>query len=206
MATQAGVSTHNELSSQYNVRGGSFDENSVYINGVEVYRPMLISSGQQEGLSVINSDMVESINFSAGGFDAKYGDKMSSVLDITYKKPKKFEASVSASLLGAGLYVGYAKKNFSMTHGVRYKTNQYMLGSLETKGEYSPRFLDYQTYISWSPNKRWSLDFIGNISQNQYDFLPTNRQTNFGTMQDVKSFRVYFDGKEEDLSVRCSAH
>ena len=185
VATQAGVSTHNELSSQYNVRGGSFDENSVYINGVEVYRPMLISSGQQEGLSVINSDMVESINFSAGGFDAKYGDKMSSVLDITYKKPKKFEASVSASLLGAGLYVGYAKKNFSMTHGVRYKTNQYMLGSLETKGEYSPRFLDYQTYISWSPNKRWSLDFIGNISQNQYDFLPTNRQTNFGTMQDV---------------------
>ena len=199
VATQAGVSTHNELSSQYNVRGGSFDENSVYINGVEVYRPMLISSGQQEGLSVINSDMVESINFSAGGFDAKYGDKMSSVLDITYKKPKKFEASVSASLLGAGLYVGYAKRNFSMTHGVRYKTNQYMLGSLETKGEYSPRFLDYQTYISWSPNKRWSLDFIGNISQNQYDFLPTNRQTNFGTMQDVKSFRVYFDGKEEDL-------
>ena len=199
VATQAGVSTHNELSSQYNVRGGSFDENSVYINGVEVYRPILISSGQQEGLSVINSDMVESINFSAGGFDAKYGDKMSSVLDITYKKPKKFEASVSASLLGAGLYVGYAKKNFSMTHGVRYKTNQYMLGSLETKGEYSPRFLDYQTYISWSPNKRWSLDFIGNISQNQYDFLPTNRQTNFGTMQDVKSFRVYFDGKEEDL-------
>ena len=133
VATQAGVSTHNELSSQYNVRGGSFDENSVYINGVEVYRPLLISSGQQEGLSVINSDMVENINFSAGGFDAKYGDKMSSVLDITYKKPKKFETSVSASLLGAGLYVGYAKKNFSMTHGVRYKTNQYMLGSLETK-------------------------------------------------------------------------
>ena len=151
VATQAGVSTHNELSSQYNVRGGSFDENSVYINGVEVYRPLLISSGQQEGLSVINSDMVENINFSAGGFDAKYGDKMSSVLDITYKKPKKFETSVSASLLGAGLYVGYAKKNFSMTHGVRYKTNQYMLGSLETKGEYNPRFLDYQTYISWSP-------------------------------------------------------
>lgn len=199
VATQAGVSTHNELSSQYNVRGGSFDENSVYINGVEVYRPLLISSGQQEGLSVINSDMVENINFSAGGFDAKYGDKMSSVLDITYKKPKKFETSVSASLLGAGLYVGYAKKNFSMTHGVRYKTNQYMLGSLETKGEYNPRFLDYQTYISWSPNRKWSLDFIGNISQNQYDFLPTNRQTNFGTMQDVKSFRVYFDGKEEDI-------
>lgn len=199
VATQAGVSTHNELSSQYNVRGGSFDENSVYINGVEVYRPMLISSGQQEGLSVINSDMVENINFSAGGFDAKYGDKMSSVLDITYKKPKKFESSVSASLLGAGVYIGYAKSGFSMTHGMRYKTNQYMLGSLETKGEYSPSFLDYQTYISWSPNKQWNIDFIGNISQNKYDFTPTNRQTNFGTMQDVKSFRVYFDGQEKDL-------
>ena len=199
VATQAGVSTHNELSSQYNVRGGNFDENSVYINGMEIYRPLLISSGQQEGLSVINSDMVEDINFSAGGFEAKYGDRMSSVLDITYKKPKKFEASASASLLGAGLYVGYAKKGFSMTHGLRYKTNQYMLGSLETKGEYSPRFLDYQTYISWSPNRRWSLDFIGNISQNKYDFTPTNRHTNFGTMQDVKSFQVFFDGQEKDL-------
>lgn len=199
VATQAGVSTHNELSSQYNVRGGSFDENSVYINGIEIYRPLLISSGQQEGLSVINSDMVDNINFSAGGFAAEYGDKMSSVLDITYKKPKKFEMTASASLLGANLYVGYAKRGFSMTHGVRYKTNQYMLGSLETKGEYNPRFLDYQTYISWSPNKKWSLDFIGNISQNKYDFLPVDRHTNFGTMHDVKSFKVYFDGKEEDL-------
>ncbi len=199
VATQAGVSTHNELSSQYNVRGGSFDENSVYINGVEVYRPLLISSGQQEGLSVINSDMVESINFSAGGFAAEYGDKMSSVLDITYKKPKNFEASASASLLGANLYIGYARRGFSMTHGIRYKTNQYMLGSLETKGEYNPRFLDYQTYISWSPNRKWSLDFIGNISQNKYDFYPADRHTNFGTMHDVKSFKVYFDGKEEDL-------
>lgn len=199
VATQAGVSTHNELSSQYNVRGGSFDENSVYINGVEVYRPLLISSGQQEGLSVINSDMVESINFSAGGFAAEYGDKMSSVLDITYKKPKNFEASASASLLGANLYVGYARRGFSMTHGIRYKTNQYMLGSLETKGEYNPRFLDYQTYISWSPNRKWSLDIIGNISQNKYDFYPADRHTNFGTMHDVKSFKVYFDGKEEDL-------
>ena len=199
VATQAGVSTHNELSSQYNVRGGSFDENSVYINGIEIYRPLLISSGQQEGLSVINSDMVDNINFSAGGFAAEYGDKMSSVLDITYKKPKKFEMTASASLLGANLYVGYAKRGFSMTHGVRYKTNQYMLGSLETKGEYNPRFLDYQTYISWSPNKKWSLDFIGIISQNKYDFLPADRHTNFGTMHDVKSFKVYFDGKEEDL-------
>ena len=199
VATQAGVSTHNELSSQYNVRGGSFDENSVYINGIEVYRPLLITSGQQEGLSVINSDMVENINFSAGGFAAEYGDKMSSVLDITYKKPKRFEASAMASLLGANLYAGYAKRGFSMTHGIRYKTNQYLLGSLETKGEYSPRFLDYQTYISWTINPRWTIDLIGNISQNKYDFIPTDRQTNFGTMQDVKSFKVYFDGKEQDL-------
>lgn len=199
VATQAGVSTHNELSSQYNVRGGSFDENSVYINGVEVYRPLLISSGQQEGLSVINSDMVENIDFSAGGFESKYGDKMSSVLDITYKKPKKFEASASASLLGASGYAGFSRSHFSMSHGIRYKTNQYLLGSLETKGEYNPTFIDYQTYINWSPNRRWSLDFIGNISQNRYNFTPTNRQTNFGTMQDVKSFKVYFDGKEEDL-------
>lgn len=199
VATQAGVSTHNELSSQYNVRGGSFDENSVYINGVEVYRPLLISSGQQEGLSVINSDMVESIEFSAGGFEAQYGDKMSSVLDITYRKPKDFEASASVSLLGAGVYAGFSRQHFSMSHGIRYKTNQYLLGSLETKGEYNPSFIDYQTYINWSPNRKWSLDFIGNISQNQYNFTPTDRQTNFGTMQDVKSFKVYFDGKEEDL-------
>lgn len=199
IATQAGVSTHNELSSQYNVRGGSFDENSVYINGVEVYRPLLISSGQQEGLSVINSDMVEKINFSAGGFDAQYGDKMSSVLDITYKKPQRNEGKVSLSLLGGSAYAGMKGKNFSMTHGIRYKTNQYLLGSLETQGEYNPSFLDYQTYISWQPNRKWSLDVIGNISQNKYDFVPTNRNTNFGTMQDVKSFKVYFDGQEKDL-------
>lgn len=199
VATQAGVSSHNELSSQYNVRGGSFDENSVYINGVEVYRPLLISSGQQEGLSVINSDMVENINFSAGGFEAKYGDKMSSVLDITYKKPKRFEASAQASLLGAGVYVGYGNRHFSMSHGLRYKTNEYLLGSLETDGEYSPSYVDYQVYLNWTPNARWSFDFIGNISQNKYDFYPTNRETKFGTMEDVKSFTVYFDGGEKDL-------
>lgn len=199
VATQAGVSSHNELSSQYNVRGGSFDENSVYINGVEVYRPLLISSGQQEGLSVINSDMVENIDFSAGGFEAKYGDKMSSVLDITYKKPKRFEASAQASLLGAGVYVGYGNRHFSMSHGLRYKTNEYLLGSLETDGEYSPSYVDYQVYLNWTPNARWSFDFIGNISQNKYDFYPTNRETKFGTMEDVKSFTVYFDGGEKDL-------
>ena len=198
VATQAGVSTHNELSSQYNVRGGSFDENCVYINGVEVYRPMLINSGQQEGLSVINSDMVEKINFSAGGFEAKYGDKMSSVLDITYAHPERLEASVAASLLGANVYVGYGKKKFSFSNGLRYKTNQYMLGSLETKGEYKPNFLDYQAYFRWAPTKNWAFDAIVYINRNNYNFKPADRETKFGTLEDVKSFKVYFDGKEED--------
>ncbi len=198
VATQAGVSTHNELSSQYNVRGGSFDENSVYINGVEIYRPLLISSGQQEGLSVINSDMVESVDFSSGGFEARYGDKMSSVLDITYRRPKKFEASVNGSLLGSSVFLGFSRPKFSMSHGLRYKTNQYLLGSLETEGEYSPRFLDYQTYMSWTPSRKWSLDFIGYVSKNDYEFTPESRETNFGTLHNVKSFKVYFDGWEED--------
>lgn len=199
VATQAGVSTHNELSSQYNVRGGSFDENFVYINGVEIYRPLLISSGQQEGLSVINSDMVERVDFSAGGFEAKYGDKMSSVLDITYHKPRGWEGSLQGSLLGANAYAGYGTKKFSFSNGLRYKTNQYMLGAMETKGEYRPRFLDYQAYLSWSPSRNWTFDAIGYISKNNYNFVPKDRETRFGTMEDVKSFRVYFDGREEDL-------
>lgn len=197
--SQAGVSTHSELSSQYNVRGGSFDENSVYINNVEIYRPFLVRSGQQEGLSVINPDMVGSIGFSTGGFEAKYGDKMSSALDITYKTPKKFEANVAASLLGASAYVGFSTKKLSWSNGIRYKTNRYLLGSLDTKGEYSPSFLDYQTYLSYRPNKRWTIDFIGDIADNHYNFTPEDRETKFGTMESVKSFRVYFDGKEKDL-------
>ena len=196
---QAGVSTHNELSAQYNVRGGSFDENSVYINGIEVYRPLLISSSQQEGLSVINPDMVEKIGFSTGGFEAKYGDKMSSALDITYRRVKGFEASATASLLGASGYVGYGNSRFSMSHGLRYKTNRYLLNSLETTGEYNPNFLDYQTYISYQPNKRWAIDFIGNISENHYNFTPEDRETSFGTLTDAKSFKVYFDGHEKDI-------
>lgn len=196
---QAGVSTHNELSSQYNVRGGSFDENSVYINNVEVYRPLLIRSGQQEGLSVINPDMVEKVGFSSGGFSAKYGDKMSSALDITYKRPKSFEATAMASLLGASAYVGMSTKKFSMSHGLRYKTNRYLLGSLDTKGEYKPNFLDYQTNIIYEPNKRWTFNFIGNISENHYNFSPTDRETSFGTMEAAKSFKVYFDGQEKDI-------
>ena len=196
---QAGVSSHNELSSQYNVRGGSFDENAVYINQVEVYRPLLISSGQQEGLSIINPNMVEKIGFSAGGFESKYGDSMSSVLDITYRKVKGFEAAVTGSLLGASGFLGYGNKHFSMMHGLRYKTNRYLLGSLETTGEYQPNFLDYQTYIIYKPNSRWTIDFMGNISENHYNFTPEDRETSFGTLADVKSFKVYFDGQEKDI-------
>lgn len=196
--SQAGVSTHSELSSQYNVRGGSFDENSVYINSVEVYRPFLVRSGQQEGLSVINPDMVERIGFSTGGFEAKYGDKMSSALDITYRRPKRFEATAAASLLGGSAYVGFSNKRLAWANGLRYKTTRYLLGSLETKGEYKPNFLDYQTYLSYKPNKRWTVDFIGNISDNHYNFNPEDRETKFGTMENVRAFRVYFDGQEKD--------
>lgn len=197
--SQAGVSTHSELSSQYNVRGGSFDENSVYINNVEIYRPFLVRSGQQEGLSIINPDMVESIGFSTGGFEARYGDKMSSVLDIKYKKPKKFEANVAANLLGASAFVGFSTKKFSWSNGIRYKTNEYLLGSLDTKGEYQPNFLDYQTYLTYEPTKNWSIEVIGDISENHYNFYPEDRETKFGTMENVKSFKVFFDGQEKDV-------
>ena len=194
ITTQAGVSSNNELSSQYNVRGGSFDENIVYVNGIEVYRPMLISSGQQEGLSFINPDMVENVGFSSGGYEAKYGDKMASVLDITYKRPEAFEATAAMSLLGASGYVGVATKRFTMTHGIRYKTNRYLLGTMDTKGEYDPNFVDYQTYITWRPAKRFEVGVIGNFSQNRYNFVPENRTTRFGTMETMREFQVYFDG------------
>ena len=196
---QAGVSTHSELSSQYNVRGGSFDENCVYINKVEVYRPFLVRSGQQEGLSVINPDMVEKIGFSTGGFEARFGDRMASALDITYRKPKRLEGTASVSLLGASAYLGVANKKLSWSNAIRYKTNSYLLGSLEAKGEYRPSFLDYQTYLSYQPNKRWTIDLIGNIAVNHYNFVPKDRETKFGTMENVKDFRVYFDGHEKDV-------
>ncbi|MCQ2076245.1 MAG: TonB-dependent receptor [Bacteroidaceae bacterium] len=198
ITTQAGVSTHNELSNQYNVRGGSFDENSVYLNGIEVYRPQLIRSGQQEGLSIINPDMVEKVGFSAGGFDAQYGDKMSSVLDITYKKVKQFESSLSASLLGASAYIGIGNDKISWTNAVRYKTMKNILSTSDTQGEYNPKDIDYQSYLSWSPNQRWTIDLIGNISSNNFEFTPSDRETKFGTSEDIKSFKVYFDGKEKD--------
>ncbi len=199
IATQAGVSSNNELSSQYNVRGGSYDENLVYVNGIEVYRPLLIRSGQQEGLSFINPDMVSNVGFSSGGFEARYGDKMSSVLDITYKRPTQFEATTSISLLGASAYIGVGNNKWSWTNGVRYKTNSYLLGTLDTKGEYDPSFIDYQTYFTWNITKRWEVGFIGNISQNKYNFKPADRYTRFGTLASVREFKVYFDGQEKDL-------
>ena len=199
IATQAGVSTHNELSSQYNVRGGSFDENCVYLNGVEVYRPLLVRSGQQEGLSVINPDMTERIDFSTGGFEARYGDRMSSVLDITYKRPEAFEASASASMLGASTYLGWGNRRVSFMTSVRYKTTKSLMGTTDTKAEYEPKYLDYQAYFSYRPNQRWSFEVLGNYSDNQYKFRPESRETSFGTMNDAKKFKVYFDGGENDL-------
>ena len=198
LSTMAGVSSKNEMSSQYMVRGGSYDENSVYINGIEIYRPQLISSGQQEGLSIINPDMVGSVNFSTGGFSAEYGDKMSSVLDIAYREPEAFEGAVSLSLQGGSLSIGQSNKRFSQLHGFRYKRNSSLLGSLETKGEYDPQYFDYQTYLNYKIGEKWKASFLGNISINNYRFTPQNRNTSFGTSTNAKQFTVYFDGHEKD--------
>ncbi|MDD6210708.1 MAG: TonB-dependent receptor [Bacteroidales bacterium] len=198
IVTFAGVSSNNELSSQYSVRGGNYDENLIYVNGVEIYRPLLIRSGQQEGLSFINPDMTEEVNFSSGGFEARYGDKMSSVLDITYKKPERLEGSVSGSLMGASAYVGSATKNFTQVTGIRYKTGRSLLGTLDTKGEYYPNFLDAQTYMTYAITPRWELSFMGNITINKYKFIPHDRTTSFGTSEMARDFTVYFDGQERD--------
>ncbi|MCH5215832.1 MAG: TonB-dependent receptor [Muribaculaceae bacterium] len=198
LATQAGVSSRNEMSSQYMVRGGSYDENSVYVNGIEIYRPQLITSGQQEGLSIINPDLVGKVEFSTGGFSAEYGDKMSSVLDITYKEPEKFEGAISASLQGATAAIGQNSGVFSQLHGLRYKRNTSVLGSLESKGEYDPQFFDYQTNLTLKPNDKFSASFLGYISLNDYKFTPESRLTSFGTAENAKQFKVYFDGNEKD--------
>ncbi|MDP3913971.1 MAG: TonB-dependent receptor [Bacteroidota bacterium] len=198
--TLPGVSTNNELSSQYSVRGGNFDENLVYVNDIEVYRPMLIRAGQQEGMSFINSDMVSSIEFSAGGFDAKYGDKMSSVLDIKYRKPTEFAGSASVSLLGGSLQLEDLSKNGKFSHitGIRYKTNRYLLGTLDEKGEYNPRFVDAQTYLTYKFSKAFDVSFLGNVAQNQYNFIPQTRKTSFGTWNQAYNATVYFEGQEVD--------
>lgn len=198
IVTFAGVSSNNELSTQYSVRGGSYDENIVYVNGIEVNRPLLIRSGQQEGLSFINPNLAGSVGFSAGGYDASYGDKMASVLDITYKKPKGFEASASASFLGGSAHVGTAGKRFTQITGVRYKTNRALLGTLDTKAQYDPYFIDAQTYMTYSLSPRWELGFLGNFSQNIYRFRPINQTTSFGTLKKTRNFTVFFDGWEND--------
>lgn len=199
VVTFAGVSSNNELSSQYSVRGGSFDENIVYVNGVEIFRPLLIRSGQQEGLSFVNPDLTESVEFSAGGFEARYGDKMSSVLDITYKKPKQLEGSASISLLGANAYVGSSTGKFSQITGFRYKTNRSLLSTTDTEAEYDPDFIDFQTSMTYQFNPKWEANILGNISHNRYQFTPHTRETSFGTASNLNNFTVYFDGKEEDV-------
>jgi len=199
LGTMAGVTMNNELSSQYSVRGGSFDENLVYVNGIEIYRPQLISSGQQEGLSFINPEMVREVNFSTGGFSASYGDKMSSVLDITYKQPDSLEAHANLNFMGASASLGQRTKRFSQLHGIRFKRNASMLSSLDTKGEYDPRFFDYQTLLGYDFNEKWNLQLLGNIATNHYNFTPKTRETSFGTMTDSHKFKVYFDGSERDI-------
>ena len=204
LITFAGVRQNNEMSSQYNVRGGSYDENSVYVNGLEVHRPLLIRSGQQEGLSFVNTDMVESVDFSAGGFDAMYGDKMSSVLDIRYKRPMAFESRLNISMLGASAYFGWGDSVQSQMHGIRYKTSKYMLGALDTKGNYKPNFLDYQTQMTWKIGEKeqndrtWELKLLGNFSQNSYEFTPDSAATDFGGM-DAKEQIIYHEGQEKDI-------
>ena len=198
LATMPGVNANNEMTSQYSVRGGTFDENSVYINGIEIYRPQLMKSGQQEGLSIINPDMVGNLKFSSGGFPARYADKMSSVLDIQYKDPEALELRASGSLMGGSLAVGQNSGRFSMLHGIRFKKNNSLLSSLETRGEYDPSYFDYQTNITYKFSEKLQVNFLGNIALNNYNFTPTDRETTFGTSDNAKSFRVYFDGYEKD--------
>ena len=208
LITFAGVNQNNELSSQYNVRGGNFDENEVYVNGIEVHRPLLIRSGQQEGLSFVNPEMVSNVQFSAGGFSAQYGDKMSSVLDITYKRPERFEGSLSASLLGASAYIGHGDSTFAQMHGIRYKTSSYLLGAMPTAGSYKPNFVDYQTYLNWKVKGRkskverqkstWQMSFLGNVSLNDYRFQPDSLSESFGSYTNAKHLDIWYDGQEKD--------
>lgn len=196
--TLPGVSSNNELSSQYSVRGGNYDENLIYVNGIEVYRPQLTRSGQQEGLSFVNSDMVSSLLFSAGGFESRYGDKMSSVLDVQYRKPYEFGGTAELGLLGAKLQLEGSPGNHRFTYqtGFRYQSNQYVLQSLDTEGEYKPRFADVQAYLTYDISEAWEVATLVNIAQNVYHFIPGNRQTEFGTVQQALQLTVFFDGQE----------
>ena len=200
LMTLPGVNSNNELSTQYSVRGGNFDENLVYVNGIEVYRPFLIRSGQQEGFSFVNSDLVSNVEFSAGGFQAKYGDKLSSVLDITYKKPVAFEATADLSLLGANTSVATASKNgkFTSITGLRYRDNSLFVEAKQTETNYRPVFVDGQTYLTYQFNSKFELSFLGNASLNKYDYEPESRQTNFGTLDNPLALIVDYEGQEKD--------
>ncbi len=200
LKTLAGVNGNNELSSQYNVRGGNFDENLVYVNEIEVYRPFLVRSGQQEGLSFINSNLVSKVDFSAGGFQVKYGDKLSSVLDITYKKPKKIGGSLDLSLLGGSVSFEGASKNNKLSGliGFRYRNNSLFVNAKETETNYNPTFTDVQTSLNYAPNNKIEFSFLGNIAINIYNYEPESRQTNFGTLQNPIALLVQYDGQEKD--------
>ena len=200
LKTLPGVNSNNELSTQYAVRGGNYDENLVYVNEVEVYRPFLIRSGQQEGLSFTNTDLVQNVDFSAGGFQAKFGDKLSSVLDITYRKPTEFGASLEASLLGGSLAVDAVSKNkkWSAVTGVRYRNNSLLVNSQDTQTNYTPTFADIQTNINYDISEKWQLSFLGNISQNKYLYQPLTRETKFGTIDQPMALAVYYEGQERD--------
>jgi len=200
LKTLPGVNSNNELSTQYSVRGGNYDENLVYVNEIEVYRPFLIRSGQQEGLSFTNTDLVQNVDFSAGGFQAKFGDKLSSVLDITYRRPTKFGASAEASFLGGSVSVEGASKNQKWTAitGVRYRDNSLLVKSQETQTNFRPTFADVQTNVTFTPSTKWQWSFLGNISQNKYNYQPLTRQTNFGTISEPIALVVDYQGQEKD--------
>lgn len=200
LKTLPGVNISNELSTQYSVRGGNFDENLVYVNGIEVYRPFLVRSGQQEGLSFVNTNMVQDVQFSAGGFQAKYGDKLSSVLDITYRKPTEFGLRTDFSLLGGSITAEGASKNnkFSALVGLRYRDNTLLVDAKETQTNYEPQFLDAQTYMNYKISPKFNLSFLGNITSNTYNYAPKTRQTNFGTLQNPIALLVFYEGQEQD--------
>ena len=200
LKTLPGVNSNNELSTQYAVRGGNYDENLVYVNEIEVYRPFLIRSGQQEGLSFTNTDLVQNVDFSAGGFQAKFGDKLSSVLDITYRKPVKFGATLEASLLGGSVAVDAVSKNkkWSAITGVRYRNNSLLVKSQDTQTNFTPSFADIQTNINYQASSKWQWSFLGNISQNKYQYQPLSRQTNFGTLDKPMALLIYYEGQEKD--------
>ncbi len=195
-----GVSSNNELSTQYSVRGGNYDENLVYVNEIEVYRPFLIRSGQQEGLSFVNTDLVRNVDFSAGGFQAKYGDKLSSVLDITYKRPTRLGASANLSLLGGSISAGGISKNKKLSGivGVRYRDNSLLVDARNTETNFEPLFADIQTYLSYNFSDKFELGFLGNLAINKYDYEPLREQVNFGTLQTVQALIVNYQGQEED--------